>query len=228
MTLRTWYVDCDGWIASRQAHANSSPSFQGFASGSPETDAAGIRLFVNAGIPLFVCQSYSKNFGLYNERVGNVVVVGPDADSTAATVSQLKILVRANWSNPPAFGARVVAITLGDPALRQEWFECLKLMSGRVQAMRQKLKAALIELGTPGTWDHITNQIGMFSFTGLTGLLLFNGPQVPRCKSHSYSELCSGTSGVHQQKVPHLHAVEWTGQYVRFDRAYSAIFRQGH
>jgi aspartate aminotransferase len=100
---------------------------------------------------------------------GAIVVVGPDAASTAATVSQLKILVRANWSNPPAHGARIVAITLADPGLRSQWFDALKTMSGRIQSMRQKLKDELVALGTPGTWDHITQQIGMFSFTGLTG-----------------------------------------------------------
>mmetsp|Transcript_23881 Transcript_23881/g.71265 ORF Transcript_23881/g.71265 Transcript_23881/m.71265 type:complete len:413 (+) Transcript_23881:136-1374(+) len=143
-------------------------AYLGFASGDPDQDSAGIRLFIEAGIPLFICQSYSKNFGLYNERTGCLVTVGPDSATTAAVVSQLKILVRANWSNPPAFGARVVAITLGDPALRAEWFAALKTMSGRIMLMREKLKASLGAKGTPGTWDHITKQIGMFSFTGLT------------------------------------------------------------
>lgn len=142
---------------------------QGFASGDPDADAVGIRLFLSAGIPLFVCQSYSKNFGLYNERTGNIVVVGPDTASTVATISQLKILIRCNWSCPPAFGCRIVATTLGDPGMRQEWLDSLKQMSGRIQSMREGLKAELIKLGTPGSWDHITNQIGMFSFTGLSG-----------------------------------------------------------
>eukprot|EP00038_Savillea_parva_P006922 m.166733 g.166733 ORF g.166733 m.166733 type:complete len:411 (-) comp12730_c0_seq1:48-1280(-) len=143
-------------------------AYLGFASGEPEVDTGGIRAFVTAGVPLFVAQSYSKNFGLYNERVGNLVVVGPDVESTAATVSQLKILIRANWSNPPAFGAHVVTTVLRDPVLKQEWFDSLKTMSGRIRSMRQKLKEELEKKGTPGSWDHITKQIGMFSFTGLT------------------------------------------------------------
>lgn len=143
-------------------------AYIGFASGCPDTDSASYRLFMTMDIPVFICQSYSKNFGLYNERTGAVICVGPTAEATVAIVSQLKILVRANWSNPPAHGARIVAIVLGTPELRAEWFAHLQEMSGRIKQMRAALKAALVAKDTPGTWEHITRQIGMFSFTGLT------------------------------------------------------------
>lgn len=97
-----------------------------------------------------------------------MICVGPTAEATAAIISQLKILVRANWSNPPAHGARIVAIVLGTPELRAEWFAHLEEMSSRIKQMRSALKAALTAKGTPGSWEHITRQIGMFSFTGLT------------------------------------------------------------
>ena len=130
-------------------------------------------------VPSLILKSLAPN------DTGAIVVVGPDAAATAATVSQLKILVRANWSNPPAHGARIVAITLADPGLRAEWFDALKTMSGRIQSMRQQLKAALVALGTPGTWDHITQQIGMFSFTGLSGTLMHPSHTYTHTLTHS-------------------------------------------
>ena len=72
-----------------------------------------------------ICQSYSKNFGLYNERTGAILIAGPTPDATAAAVSQFKILVRCNWSNPPAHGARIVATVLNTPELYAEWLECV-------------------------------------------------------------------------------------------------------
>jgi len=143
-------------------------AYQGFASGDPAVDAAGIRYFADQNIPFFVCQSYSKNFGLYNERAGCLMVCGPTAAATAAVVSQLKIIVRANWSNPPAHGAQIVDLVLNDEALYAEWLDNLKTMSSRIKAMRQGLKDALIAKKTPGSWEHITTHIGMFTFTGLT------------------------------------------------------------
>lgn len=143
-------------------------AYVGFASGSVEEDCRSYRMFVGMNIPVFICQSYSKNFGLYNERTGAVVVATNAPETTQAVISQLKILVRCNWSNPPAHGAQIVAIVLSDEKLRNDWFECLQIMSSRIKKMRSQLKAALVAKGTPGTWDHITNQIGMFSFTGLT------------------------------------------------------------
>jgi len=143
-------------------------AYQGFASGCLDTDAWTVRYFVEQGFELFCSQSFSKNFGLYNERAGNLTVVVKDQEPIDRMKSQLTLLVRAMYSNPPAHGARVVNLVLKDAELYAEWRGCIKTMAERIIAMRQGLKERLEKLGTPGNWNHITNQIGMFSYTGLT------------------------------------------------------------
>ncbi|XP_072318657.1 aspartate aminotransferase, cytoplasmic-like [Eucyclogobius newberryi] len=142
-------------------------AYQGFASGSLEKDAWAIRYFVSLGFELLVAQSFSKNFGLYNERVGNLTVVARDSENLTRILSQMEKIVRTTWSNPPSQGARIVSKTLNSPELFAEWQGNVKTMADRVLLMRDQLRAKLLALGTPGTWDHITAQIGMFSFTGL-------------------------------------------------------------
>uniref|UniRef100_A0A3Q3L3T5 Aspartate aminotransferase n=1 Tax=Mastacembelus armatus TaxID=205130 RepID=A0A3Q3L3T5_9TELE len=151
----------------RKLFAFFDSAYQGFASGSLEKDAWAIRYFVSEGFELFIAQSFSKNFGLYNERVGNLTVVAHDSENLARTLSQMEKIVRTTWSNPPSQGARVVSKTLNCPELFAEWYGNVKTMADRVLLMREQLKTKLQALGTPGTWDHITEQIGMFSFTGL-------------------------------------------------------------
>ncbi|XP_028827499.1 aspartate aminotransferase, cytoplasmic-like isoform X2 [Denticeps clupeoides] len=142
-------------------------AYQGFASGSLEKDAWAIRFFVSEGLELFCAQSFSKNFGLYNERVGNLTVVAKDGDNLNRVLSQMEKIVRTIWSNPPSQGARIVAKTLTSPELFAEWQGNVKTMADRVLLMRSELKSKLLAMTTPGTWEHITQQIGMFSFTGL-------------------------------------------------------------
>lgn len=142
-------------------------AYQGFASGDPDLDAWAIRYFVDRGFELFVCQSFAKNFGLYCERVGNLTVVQRSGATRNMIHSQITLLVRGLYSNPPAYGARIVSKVLNTPALRQEWMDCIKSMSSRIREMRSLLRDKLVLLGTPGNWDHIVNQIGMFSYTGL-------------------------------------------------------------
>uniref|UniRef100_A0A4W5K0W2 Aspartate aminotransferase n=1 Tax=Hucho hucho TaxID=62062 RepID=A0A4W5K0W2_9TELE len=142
-------------------------AYQGFASGCLDKDAWAVRYFVTQGFEMFCAQSFSKNFGLYNERVGNLTIVARDADNVRRVLSQMEKIVRVNWSNPPSQGARLVAITLNTAELFAEWKDNVKTMADRVLLMRASLQAKLQVLGTPGTWDHITQQIGMFSFTGL-------------------------------------------------------------
>ncbi|KAM3624623.1 uncharacterized protein V6R79_025649 [Siganus canaliculatus] len=142
-------------------------AYQGFASGSLDKDAWAIRFFISEGFELFVAQSFSKNFGLYNERVGNLTVVAQDNENLTRILSQMEKIVRTTWSNPPSQGARIVSKTLNSPELFAEWKDNVKTMADRVLLMRDQLKSKLQGLGTPGTWDHITQQIGMFSFTGL-------------------------------------------------------------
>ncbi|KAJ6669210.1 hypothetical protein lerEdw1_008019 [Lerista edwardsae] len=142
-------------------------AYQGFASGCLDRDACAVRYFVSEGFELFCAQSFSKNFGLYNERVGNLSVVAKDEDNVRRVLSQMEKIVRTTWSNPPAQGARIVATTLASPELFAEWKGNVKTMADRVLLMRAELRSRLEALGTPGTWNHITEQIGMFSFTGL-------------------------------------------------------------
>ena len=143
-------------------------AYQGFASGSLDEDAWSVRLFVDAGMEAFISQSYAKNMGLYGHRTGAFSIILKDSTYADAVQSQLKSIIRAMYSSPPLHGARIAAAILDDEMLFKEWEDELKNMSGRIKDMRIKLKAALEKNGTPGTWDHIVNQIGMFSFTGLT------------------------------------------------------------
>ncbi|ATY58291.1 aspartate aminotransferase [Cordyceps militaris CM01] len=147
-------------------------AYQGFASGNLARDAAAVRYFIEQGFELIIAQSFAKNFGLYGERAGCFHVVtgpSPDAKSTIGRIaSQLAILQRSEISNPPLYGARIAATVLNDEALFKEWEGNLETMSGRIIDMRKALRSKLESLSTPGTWNHITDQIGMFSFTGLT------------------------------------------------------------
>jgi len=143
-------------------------AYQGFASGDLDADAWPVRYFADERkMELFCSQSFSKNFGLYNERAGNLTVVVKDPSVIANTKSQMTLIVRGMYSNPPAHGARVVEKVLNNEALFAEWKDNIKTMAGRIISMRKGLRDRLEALGTPGLWNHITDQIGMFSFTGL-------------------------------------------------------------
>merc|ERR1712241_1284862 len=143
-------------------------AYQGFASGCLDTDAWAVRYFVSQGFELFCSQSFSKNFGLYNERAGNLTVVSRDSANLERIKSQMTLIIRAMYSNPPSHGARIVATVLNNPELYQEWRDAIRTMSSRIIEVRTALRARLEDLGTPGDWSHITSQIGMFSYTGLT------------------------------------------------------------
>ncbi|CAJ0571435.1 unnamed protein product, partial [Mesorhabditis spiculigera] len=143
-------------------------AYQGFASGDPDADAWAIRYFIDQGLEMVIAQSFAKNFGLYNERVGHLTIIVKDKAVIPSFKSQMQLIIRANWSNPPAHGAKVVHKVLSDPVLCQQWHDAIKTMSSRIREMRAALREHLEKLGTPGTWDHITQQIGMFSYTGLT------------------------------------------------------------
>jgi aspartate aminotransferase len=146
-------------------------AYQGFASGDLDRDASAVRYFIEQGFELLISQSFSKNLGLYGERAGClhfIAAPGPSAQEVTTRVSsQLAVLQRSEISNPPIYGAKVAATVLNDAALFAEWKKNLQTMSGRIIDMRKALRSKLEELGTPGTWNHITDQIGMFSFTGL-------------------------------------------------------------
>lgn len=142
-------------------------AYQGFASGSVDNDIKSFRYFLSRGFETLCCQSFAKNFGLYNQRCGNLAIVVKDPKSVEPIKSQLALLVRKYYSNPPAAGARIVAKILNDPTLLEEWKQAIKDMSTRIMTMRKALRQHLEDLKTPGSWNHITDQIGMFSYTGL-------------------------------------------------------------
>lgn len=117
---------------------------------------------------MIVTQSFAKNMGMYGERIGALHFVCQDSATAEKLLSQVKIIVRASYSNPPLHGSLVAARILGDPALRESWTAELRTVSERIIAMRNALRGELEKSGCPGDWSHITSQIGMFSYTGLT------------------------------------------------------------
>ncbi len=141
-------------------------AYQGFAE-SIEADGAAVRAFADAGIPVFVTTSFSKTFSLYGERIGALSVVCSDADEAKRVLSQLKIVVRTTYSNPPTHGAQVVATVLGDPELRALWESELGAMRERIKAMRVGLRDGLVAAQPGADVDYIVSQNGMFSYSGL-------------------------------------------------------------
>lgn len=142
-------------------------AYQGFARGLEE-DAEGLRVFAALHKELIVASSFSKNFGLYNERVGACTLVTIDSDNADRAFSQMKSCIRVNYSNPPAHGASVVATILSDAALRAIWEQELTDMRQRIHRMRQLFVNTLAEKGANRDFSFITKQNGMFSFSGLT------------------------------------------------------------
>jgi len=143
-------------------------AYQGFASGNPDIDAAAVRMFVDDGHLISMVQSFSKNFGLYGQRVGALSVVGADEDEAMRVVSQMKMVVRPMYSNPPRHGSRIVTTILEDPKLTNEFLVECKEMADRINLMRTLLKEKLAEAGSTKCWEHITRQIGMFAYSGLS------------------------------------------------------------
>ncbi len=141
-------------------------AYQGFGHGIAE-DGAAVQLFLAQGAPFFVSTSFSKSFSLYGERVGALSVVCTSAEECSRVLSQLKIVIRTNYSNPPTFGAHVVATVLATPALRAMWEEELAGMRERIRTTRTQLVAALQAAGVKGDLSYITQQKGMFSYSGL-------------------------------------------------------------
>uniref|UniRef100_A0A452IZU9 aspartate transaminase n=1 Tax=Gopherus agassizii TaxID=38772 RepID=A0A452IZU9_9SAUR len=137
---------------------------QGLASGDLDRDAWALRHFVAQGFELFCAQSFSKTFGLYDERVGNLIVVARDNETLVRIRSQLQKQVMGTWATPASLGARVIATVLNNPALLNK---CLRMLAEKIMLIREKLKEKLRILGTPGCWDHLTAQSGTRSFTGL-------------------------------------------------------------
>merc|ERR1711904_371603 len=142
-------------------------AYQGYASGSLAKDGLAQRMFAESGMEFFLAQSFAKNFGLYGERIGYIHTKVASKDVAPAVLSQMKILVRQAYSSPPRHGAAIVNKILSTHELKKQWLGELTLMSDRINEMRKALRAAIEAKGTPGTWNHVTDQIGMFTYTGL-------------------------------------------------------------
>ena len=142
-------------------------AYQGFADGIFE-DGLAVRLFSNSGLSFFIASSFSKSFSLYGERVGALSVVTQNKEETARVVSQIKRVIRTNYSNPPTHGATIVATVLNDPELRQMWEEELMEMRNRIKYMRELLVTELKAAGVTKDFEFIKVQRGMFSYTGLS------------------------------------------------------------
>lgn len=177
-------------------------AYQGFASGKLDADAQSVRMFVADGGECLAAQSYAKNMGLYGERVGALSIVCKDSDVASKVESQLKMVIRPMYSNPPIHGASIVATILKDRQMYDEWTVELKAMADRIISMRQQLYAAMQARGTPGDWSHIIKQIGMFTFTGL------NAEQVSFMTSEYHIYMTSdgriSMAGLSSRTVPHL------------------------
>eukprot|EP00586_Coscinodiscus_wailesii_P018213 CAMPEP_0172517702 /NCGR_PEP_ID=MMETSP1066-20121228/287204_1 /TAXON_ID=671091 /ORGANISM="Coscinodiscus wailesii, Strain CCMP2513" /LENGTH=391 /DNA_ID=CAMNT_0013299837 /DNA_START=266 /DNA_END=1444 /DNA_ORIENTATION=+ len=143
-------------------------AYQCFASGDADQDAQAIRLFVSDGHQIALVQSFSKNFGLYGQRVGALSVIGADEDEAKRVLSQMKIVIRPMYSNPPRHGARIVSAILEDARLRGDFVSQCRGMADRINVMRGELRGGLERAGSNKNWEHVTKQIGMFAYSGLS------------------------------------------------------------
>lgn len=143
-------------------------AYQGFASGDAEKDAKALRRVVAEGLPVMLAQSFAKNFGLYGERCGTFSVLAKDAEQKDILMSQLKCIIRPMYSSPPKHGSSIVRTVLSDEKLTSQYYTECKEMADRIGGMRSKLVDALKTAGSTHDWSHITEQIGMFAFTGMS------------------------------------------------------------
>jgi aromatic-amino-acid transaminase len=142
-------------------------AYQGFAQGIAE-DGLAARLFAESGMSFFVSSSFSKSFSLYGERVGALSIVTQNRDESARVLSQLKRVIRTNYSNPPTHGGAIVAAVLNDPSLRRKWEDELATMRERIKTMRHELVVRLAANGAKQDFSFIESQRGMFSYSGLS------------------------------------------------------------
>lgn len=143
-------------------------AYQGFASGCFKKDSKALYIFWRKNINYVLSQSFAKNFGLYGERVGAIHIISENQEEMAKTLSQLKLVIRRSYSNPPKHGALIIDKIVNNKEMFQEYLQEIKEVSERIISVRKSLRDELERLKVAGDWSHITNQIGMFSYTGLT------------------------------------------------------------
>jgi aromatic-amino-acid transaminase len=166
LTAEQW-KDVVAAVRERNLVAFIDMAYQGFADGV-EPDAVALNLFAASGLQFLVSSSFSKSFSLYGERVGALSIVTASKDESARVLSQLKRVIRTNYSNPPTHGGAVVAAVLSNPDLRKIWEEELAGMRNRIRAMRTGLVEKLKARGVSQDFSFVVRQRGMFSYTGLT------------------------------------------------------------
>ena len=142
-------------------------AYQGFGDGIAE-DAAAVRLFADSGLSFFVSSSFSKSFSLYGERVGALSIITESKEESARVLSQVKRVIRTNYSNPPTHGASIVAAVLNSPELRANWEEELAEMRLRIRGMRLQMVESLAKKAPGHDFSFVARQRGMFSYSGLT------------------------------------------------------------
>src|SRR5262245_9202025 len=144
-------------------------AYQGFGDGLSE-DAVGLRELAQPGRELLICSSFSKNFGLYGERVGALTLIAVGEEAAQRALSQVRISIRTNYSNPPTHGAAIVATVLGDPALRKQWEQELATMRSRIHEMRRLFVETMRHQAPQHDFSFLESQKGMFSFSGLSNV----------------------------------------------------------
>lgn len=177
-------------------------AYQGFASGDASQDAFAIRMFIEDGHSLATVQSFSKNFGLYGQRVGALSVVTQDPGEADRVLSQMKMTIRPMYSNPPKHGSDIVKTILSDETRKINFMNECQDMAWRINDMRNKLRSALEEGSQDRSWEHITKQIGMFAYSGLTK----SEVEALRDKHHIYCTLDGRISmaGVTSRNVDYI------------------------
>eukprot|EP00049_Salpingoeca_infusionum_P010501 m.180862 g.180862 ORF g.180862 m.180862 type:complete len:480 (+) comp14657_c0_seq5:125-1564(+) len=176
-------------------------AYLGFASGDVEQDAFAMRHFQKHNIHFFICFSFSKNFGIYSERCGVILYNASNSDVSTRVVSQLKRFIRATYSNPPKHGASIVTEVLNSPEAKKAWLAELASMATRILDMRRLLRKNLDELVPERSWAHITNQTGMFSYTGLTK----DQCHLLRHKHHIY---CLSSGRINMSGIPRARVAD--------------------
>ena len=161
------WKEVSGIVKERELISLFDTAYQGFATGDAEADAFAVRHFVAEGHSVVATQSFSKNFGLYGDRIGCLSFVTGSESEKAAVESQVKLIVRPMYSNPPSTGAHIVSTILTDDALSAQWYNECKSMADRIGEARAALRGHL-EANSSRNWEHVTSQIGMFAYTGLT------------------------------------------------------------
>lgn len=208
-TQGQWQMIAD-LVVRRKLFVFFDAAYQGFATGDLDKDAWAVRYFHRSLLTtsedgpagMCVAQSFAKSFGLYGERAGAFHLILPSGSSCKGGQSQLLRLVRAEISNPPLFGARIVHTILSTPELRLQWMKDLEMMSGRIKQMRCVLRNEIEMYDDVGDWSHLESQVGTFSYTGL------NEQQVARLKEKHHVYLMSNgrasLSGISPTNVTHV------------------------